>query len=117
MPALAELVAANQSETQNWVRSAGFGSTADAIAWMQSTCYERVKQAVLPLGVQTSDEMLLLQPHTVAELSTILPVFRKQLTAILASAVTADQRVQRVLSNHEAWLDANLGASTPGDLY
>ena len=96
-----------------WLTATGFSSATDAVTWLQSTCYDRVSQAVLPLGVTNSADMLLLQPQMV-DLPTIPVVFRKKLALILKNAVTADQQVKMVLSKHTAWLDDNLGASTPG---
>ena len=107
--------AAAGQETPEWLKRNRFSTVAEALEWVQTDCYARVSQAVLPFGVTKSADMLLLQSVQIAELPSIPLVIRNRLRAVLTHAITSEEQVQIVFERHRDWLAKALGADHPGD--
>ena len=104
-----------KSVQPEWCKANNFSSEAAALEWVRGECYDAISQAVLPLGVNSSADMLLLQPVMFAEQPSIPPVFRRRLAAVLKHAVTSQQQVQAGFDRHQQWMYKSLGARTSGD--
>jgi len=107
--------AADGQETPEWLKRNRFSTVAEALEWVQTDCYARINQALLPFGVTEPADMLLLQSVQIAELPSIPLVVRNRLRAVLTHAITSEEQVQIVFERHRDWLDKAVGAGHPGN--
>ncbi len=107
--------AAAGEEIPRWLKVNKFRDMAAALEWVQTDCYARNSQALLPFGVTTPADMLLLHSVQIAELPSIPLVYRNRLKAVLDNAISREEQVQVVFARHRDWLDKALGAADSGN--
>ena len=101
---------------EQWLAAIDLSSVADAMEWAHGNCYKRISQALQPLGVKSSEDMLLLHPSMVTKLTSIPVAYRTRLALLLEHGVTAQQRAEEVFSRYPAWLDRTFGVETAGEI-